>query len=168
MGGDLLSVAKQFEKNIKQQILDSGNICIRLFDPMGGKLGVSNICDFVAYKNPILLLLELKTTESLPSLPIANISKTQYNGLLGASKYNGVIAGVLIWWIKFDTCKFLSISEIDEISKTRKSIPHDIDKGVLLSGKKLKSYFIYDIDKFFTDVINKYFKEVENALIQQR
>ena len=164
----VVTKAKQFEKNIKQQILDSGNICIRLFDPMGGMVGVSNICDFIAYKNPILLLLELKTTESLPSLPISNISKTQYDGLLEASKHSGVIAGVLIWWIKFDVCKFLSIEEIEEISKIRKSIPYDIDKGVLLSGKKLKSYFVYDIDKFFTDVIIRYFEEVENAIIQKR
>lgn len=164
-----MSVAKQFEKNIKQQILDSGNICIRLFDPMGGMIGVANVCDFVTYKNPILLLLELKTTESLPSLPIANISKTQYNGLLDASKYNGVIAGVLIWWVKFDICRFLSIAEIDEISKTRKSIPHNTDKGILLSGRKLRSYFVYDIDKFFIDVTKKYYTgEVENDLIQQR
>lgn len=152
-----MSVAKQFEKNIKQQILDSGNICIRLFDPMGGKLGVSNICDFVAYKKPILFLLELKTTE-LPSLPLSNISKNQYSGLLDASKYSGVVSGILVWWVKYDICKFLSIEEIDEISMTRKSIPYNTDYGILLEGKKLKTYFVYNIDKFFNDLEKRYGK----------
>lgn len=153
-----MSVAKQFEKNVETQIRNCGYFIYRLYDTQGF-YGVYNICDYVAYKKPVLALLELKTTEAA-SLPLANISDGQYNGLLNAERYDGIASGFLIWWINRDITKFLFAHEVAEIAKTRKSIPHDTEYGITLKGTKKLKFWDYDWNHFF--------EEVENALIQQR
>jgi hypothetical protein len=153
-----LSVAKQFEKNVENQWKECGKFIYRLYDIVNGLRGQYNIADYIGYKHPNMYCLEMKTCET-PSLPRANISDGQYYGLLNAEKY-GIVAGLLVWFIKKDVTKFIFAHEYDEIFKTRKSIPHDTEYGITLEGTKKLKYWEYNWARFF--------EEVENALIQQR
>jgi len=124
---------------------------------------ISSIADFYAYKYPYLYLLEMKTTAGA-SLPFANISGTQWSGLLEASKYDGVIAGFPVWFYDKDTTKFISIQEMEGIKKTGvKSVRYDTPHGITIDGTKRRVYWDYEISKFFTDAENRYgFKNNRN------
>ena len=105
----------------------------------------------------------MKTTAGA-SLPFANISETQWSGLLEASKYDGIICGLPIWFYERDTTKFVSIQEMEEIKKTGvKSVRYDTPYGITIDGTKRRVYWDYEISKFFTDAENRYgFKNNRN------
>lgn len=154
-----MSVAKQFEKNVAEQIKQSGRFIMRLNDsPFPGAF---NICDYIGYEYPHMYCFEMKTCET-PSLPIKNISEGQYFGLLNAEQY-GIIAGILVWWINHDVSKFIPMHEVIDIEKTRKSIPHDTEYGITLEGTKKHKYFTYNWDKFFKEVGNGSVQYKQNA-----
>lgn len=146
---------KQFEKILSQQISEQGIFIQRIFDYVDLR-GLAMMCDFYAYKYPYLYLLEMKTTAGA-SLPFANISETQWGGLLEASKYDGILCGFPIWWYDKDTTKFISIQEMEEIKKTGvKSVRYDTPYGITIDGTKRRVYWDYEISKFFTDAENRY------------
>ena len=148
---------KAFENIIKEAFLKVPDVSVdRLHDQMTGyKVTSANICDFIVYKKPYEYYIECKSVHG-NTLPFSNITTNQWNGLLEKSKIDGVFAGVICWWIKFDTTLFLPIQTLD-IWRNQvglKSIKHDIwekDLDVIkINGKKKRVFFDYDMTEFFT------------------
>lgn len=131
----------------------------RLYDPQGGYASVANPCDFIVYRQPNLYMIECKSVHG-NTLPIygtdpkkkyGNISNTQWEGMLWATKYN-VVAGVLCWWIDRDTTRFLPIWALQEYRNNgAKSIRFDadIEDSMIIDGTKKRVYFDYDFAEFF-------------------
>lgn len=112
---------KDFEEDFKKSV---GNqvALTRLYDVVGGNMGVAHICDFIVGFSPWTFYLELKSTKT-NTLPLRNISTTQYEGLLDKSKYRGNIAGLLIQYRKYGEHYFVPIQEIEYLrNKGRKSV----------------------------------------------
>ena len=132
---------------------------------MGGnektRFQAKNICDFMLYKKPYLFLLELKSTKT-KSLPNSNVRKHQIEELLEASKYDGVICGLVIEFSTHNTAYFIEINRYKSFLETnsRKSLPIDyLSKNgikIQMTRKKINSNF--DI----RDMIQKIIKEREN------
>ena len=62
----------------------------------------------------------------------------------------GVRAGVLCWWVDKDVTKWLDINYLDCLRKLgEKSIRYDDSVGKVISGRKKKVYFEYDMRSFF-------------------
>ena len=146
-----MSKGKDFEKEFSKQ-LSSQFFVYRLYDTLGyGKL--ANIADYIAYKYPYIYLLEMKTTAGA-SLPFANISETQWNGLLKATNVEGVISGFPVWFYDKGVTRFFSIQELTTIDA--KSVRYDSDLGITIEGTRRRVFFDYDIDKFYKDTVSRY------------
>lgn len=151
---------KDFEGCVYSSIEQLGDVNIlRLYDPQGGYLSVSNPCDFIAYRRPQEYWLECKSlhenTLSIhsnnPKRKYGAFSNTQWEGMLGATK-NGVVAGGIVWWIAHDVTKFIPIQELEKIRNSgAKSIRYDLDipNSLVIKGTKKRVYFDYDFREFF-------------------
>ena len=151
---------KKFEDIVKECVLRLGDVYIeRLYDPQGGYAGVANPCDHIAYKRPQFYMLECKSVHKNllpiyspdPEKKYGNISNTQWEGMLKASKY-GVVAGVICWWIDKDVTKFLPIQELEVYRNAgNKSIRYDYElpNSLIIKGTKKRIYFDYDFSEFF-------------------
>ena len=154
------SRGKEFEAIVKdcfEQVRDT--YILRLYDPQGGYLSVANPCDFVVYRHKQMYMIECKSVHGNtfpiygndPKKKYGNISNTQWQGLLDATRY-GVVSGVMIWWIDTDTTKFIPIQLIKQLRDSgAKSIRYDTDLGILIEGKKKRVFFDYDFEKFFSN-----------------
>ena len=161
-----VSRGKDFEGCVQASIeqLDQPNdhvSILRLYDPQGGQLGVSNPCDFIAYKRPQEYWLECKSTHantlSIYTAPnpkkkkYGAFSNTQWEEMLKASKKD-IVAGAVVWWIAHDVTKFIPIQELEKIRNTgAKSIRYDLDipNSLIIKGRKKRIYFDYDFSEFF-------------------
>lgn len=155
---------KKFEEIIKQSFQKvPDTYVLRLPDQTNGFLGSTNPCDFIVYHYPYQYLIECKSIHG-NTFPLNNVTKNQREGLLSASNVNGVIAGILIWWIDADVTKFIPIQIFeDERQHGVKSIRFDKDLGVGyqteyqflpvldLRGKKRRVFFNYDMQQFFKE-----------------
>lgn len=147
---------KKFEKIIKESFLKVPDVSVdRLPDPQGGYLGMRNACDFIVYKKPYQYYIECKSVHG-NTLPFSNITENQWNGLLEKSKIDGVIAGIICWWVDKDITRFIPIQML-EILKTAlnaKSIRFDFlhPNVVYIKGKKKRVFFDYDMNQFFKGV----------------
>lgn len=154
---------KQFEEVVK----DCFNQCtdtyaLRLYDPQGGYVAVANPCDFIFYHRPKMYMVECKTIHGNtlpiyspdPKKPYGNISRTQWEGLLEASKY-GVVAGVMCWWVDNDVTRFLPIQSLVAYRAAgSKSVryDYDLDNSLIIKGEKKRVFFNYD----FTEFLGRY------------
>lgn len=172
---------KQFEKKIRQAFEKIPGVSIdRVTDQTTKYLGSTNICDFIVYKKPYEYYIECKSvhgnTLSIYSIPkpdkngvlhgfYGNISDAQWEGLLEKSKIEGVVAGVICWWINKDTTLFIPIQILKaERLEGKKSIKFDYENQFLeyypsskleietikILGEKKRVYFDYDMEEFFT------------------
>lgn len=87
----------------------------------------------------------------------AHIRENQWDGLLKKSSIDGVIAGIIVWFIDLAKTLFLDIVYLDWLArKGNKSfnINKDITKipVIELDGKKKKVFFEYDMQKFMEEV----------------
>lgn len=154
---------KDFEKVIKESFEKVPNTSVvRLHDQTNGFAGSTNPCDFLIYHTPCLYALECKSVHG-NTLPLSNITKFQWQSLLDMSKVDGVIAGVICWWIDKDVTKFIPIQVLeDEKYREAKSIRYDADLGlgfvnsngilvpiVQIQGKKKRVFFDYNMEEFF-------------------
>jgi hypothetical protein len=129
---------------------------------MNGFAGSANISDFIMYKYPYEYYIECKSVHG-NTLPLSNISKNQWDGLIEKSKIDGVFAGVICWWIDKDVTKFISAEELNMCKRNDyKSIRVDhesfcVDGFIDIEGKKKRVFFEYDMEQFFKtmDIVYK-------------
>lgn len=152
---------KQFEDQVRvgfERVPETS--VLRLFDPQGGQVGISNICDFVVYHYPHQFFIECKSchgnTLSIhtnnPKKKYGAISNTQWEGLLKESYVTGIIAGVVVWFIDHDETLFLPIQVLQSMrDEGKKSVNiHTVDrtKCYMIPGKKRRVLFDYDFTDF--------------------
>ena len=150
-----VNYGKKFENIIREAFEKVPNVSVdRLHDQTTGFKGSTNICDLIVYREPYEYYIECKSVHGA-SLPFSNITDTQWNGLSQKSRIEGVIAGVICWWVDKDITKFIPIQEF-EFRKNRgdKSLRYDIDNYMIteITGKKKRVYFDYDMERFLKEV----------------
>lgn len=148
---------KDFEAVIKEAFEKVPNTSVyRIPDQQNYKVGSKNPCDFFVYHKPILYALECKATNR-PSLPLTNILEYQWKELLKMSKVEGVVAGVLCWYVKNDITIFIPIKRL-QICKEEgwKSINYakalSIEDVVEIKGRKKRVFWEYDMEMFFQSI----------------
>lgn len=159
---------KDFEREIKYGFERVPEVSVdRLPDQMSGYSGSANICDFIVYRYPYEYYIECKSTYQ-KSFPYKNLTDNQFSGMLEKSNIDGVIAGVIVWFIKHDITVFLPIQTIArDMSMGHKSFNMErmfssteftANKDFfILVGEKRKIFFDYDMAEFFDriDAITK-------------
>ena len=141
---------KQFEAQIRKAFEKVSGVSVdRLYDPMGGYVGVANICDFIVYKYPFQYYIECKSCHGA-SLPFSNITEHQWKGLLEKSKILGVKAAVIIWFIDKDITAYVPIQVLQSLKengfKSIKAIEAPAFKDCkTVNGKKRKILYDYDV-----------------------
>ena len=147
---------KDFEKVIKESFEQVPDVSVdRLHDQTTGFAGSFNICDFIVYHKPNIYYIECKSVHG-NTLPLSNITDRQYKGLLEKSNIEGVIAGVICWWIDKDVTRFISAEELKMCKQTGyKSIrfdhePFTVNGFIEIKGTKKRVFFDYDMYTFFS------------------
>jgi len=176
---------KKFEDAIRQSFEKVPDVSIdRIPDQVTRYRGSSsNICDFVVYKFPILCYIECKSvkgnTLSIHSIPkkgkdgklhgfYGNIRDNQWTGLRDKAKIDGVVAGVICWWIDHDVTKFIPIDVLEHYRKIgRKSINFSDCYGLTVDiwGEKKRVYFDYEMDSFLKQIEDHYMFERVSAIV---
>ena len=109
----MVNLGKKFEEIIRRDfsMLEHGKIT-RLYDPVGGYMGIKNACDFIAYKYPNSYYFEAKETKA----NTFNFKQLkQYEALCDYIGIKGLYPGVLIWfstqnkvvWVDISWVRFL-------------------------------------------------------------
>lgn len=151
---------KQFENVIKEAFEKVPETSVvRLHDQTTGYIGSSNHCDFIVYHKPYEYHIECKSVHG-NTFPLSNITDTQYKGMLEKSQIDGVIAGVICWWIDKDVTLFIPIQTIQQMKGVEiKSIRYDVwddcegdTDMILISGIKKRVFWEYDMQQFFEEV----------------
>lgn len=146
---------KQFESVVRSAFEKVPNVSIdRLHDQTNGFKGSQNICDFIVYKEPYEYYFECKSVHGA-SLPLSNITETQWNGLLQKSQIEGVFAGVICWWVDKDVTKFIPIQALQWNKENGyKSIRfnHNGTSFIEIKGKKKRVFFEYDMEEFLNAI----------------
>lgn len=151
---------KQFENQIKQAFENiDGGFIQRLKDTSKRQKGNDNPCDFIAYKQPFLFLLECKSVRK-NTLDWGKIRPNQWDSLLKYDRLPGVICGYLIWFIDHDITVFVPATQL-ALHKQRgnKSINvKDLNQLIHcnIEGKKKRVLFNYDLSNLFHFVVDWY------------
>lgn len=152
---------KKFERVIRESFEKVPDTSVtRLYDSTSGFVGVATPCDFIVYHYPYQYFIECKTVHG-NTLPFSNITENQWNGLLEKSRIDGVIAGVICWWIDKDVTKFIPIQVLAWLDMVGyKSIRYDtrapdkyIGEIIEITGKKKRVFFNYDMQEFFKEFL---------------
>ena len=146
---------KKFENVIRESLEKIDNVMVlRLPDPTNGYLGIRNISDFVVYQYPFMYFLECKSVHG-NTFPLSNLTENQYNGMLEQSEINGVMCGIIIWWVDKDVTKYFPIEYIQYLKLDgSKSIRYDDTWGYDIEGKKKKVFFDYDMEELLNMLAN--------------
>ena len=162
------SLAKKFEGVIKEAFEKVPGVSIdRIHDQMSGYAGSTNISDFIMYKYPCEYYIECKTVHG-NTLPFSNITKNQWDGMLKKSMIDGVIAGVICWFVDKDVTKFIPIELLEALRQDdAKSIRYDYGSYVSarevrpnvarffrthkIQGKKKRVFWDYDMEAFLNE-----------------
>lgn len=151
-----VSRGKDFESIVKESFEKIPNTSVyRIPDQMSYMSGSKNPCDFFVYHKPILYALECKATNK-PSLPFTNITEYQWAELLKMSKVDGVVAGILCWWVNNDVTMFIPIQFLEMLKQNgAKSIRYDADDCVLIKipGRKKRVFWEYDMTALFQSIL---------------
>lgn len=157
---------KQFEDVIRESFEKVEDIVIvRLHDQTNGFAGSKNPCDFIVYKKPVFMAIECKSVHG-NTLPFSNITDFQWTHLSAMGKTEGVVAGVICWWIDKDVTKFIPIQLLEFLKANEyKSIRYDYGYGISahnkswknystveIKGKKKRVFFDYDMNQFLEEV----------------
>ena len=166
------SYGKEFEHQVYKNFSEIGNVSIdRIPDQVTKYRGSSrNICDFIVYDKPNLIYLECKTVHG-STLPFSNIRENQWNGLLEKSKIDGVIAGIMCWFIDHDITEFIPIQALEILKNEQNAkslkwetvfiVSYDEDGKErerfhmpVIGGKKKRIMFEYDMKDFLAQIKN--------------
>lgn len=144
------SKGKQFEQRFKQDWQTSipNSFLVRLPDQVSGYKGnADNICDFIAYANKKLFLLECKSHKG-NTFPLQCFP--QYKKLSQEDGKEGIVAGVILWFIEHDKVLFVPISTFTLLYKDNKksfNINMLKDKtypAIEIPSKKLRTFMQSD------------------------
>jgi hypothetical protein len=146
---------KDFEDEIKKSFEKVENCSVdRLHDQMSGYAGSSNICDFIIFRKPYQYYIECKACYG-NTWNFHNLTKNQREGMLAKSPIDGVIAGVILWFIDHDKTVFIPIEAIDyhiargDKSVNVKTMHREYGMNCIdISGKKRRIFFDYDMKEF--------------------
>ena len=152
----MVNLGKKFEEIIKRDfsLVPDAKIT-RLYDPVGGYVGIKNVCDFIAYKYPNAFYFEAKETK----LNTFNLKQlTQYEALCDYSCVKGLHAGVLIWfsthnkvvWVGISWIKFLKSQGYKSININEK-FTYDLELDIEIMRKYPKIDFQKFINKISED-----------------
>ena len=109
---------KDFERKLKEDFLKIKDSTIdRLYDSMSGYKTISNISDFIAFKQPSIFYIEAKSIRG-NTFPFSNLS--QYSQLTKKVGIPGVRVGVVIWFIDHARVLYVPISTITQMKKDGK------------------------------------------------
>lgn len=102
---------KQFEAKLKENFINTvpNSSIDRIYDSVSGYKAVSNIADFIAFKQPCIYYLEAKSHLG-NTFPLVNL--TQYEKLKSKVGIPGVRAGVVLWMVEKSYVLYLPISFI--------------------------------------------------------
>lgn len=101
---------KKFEEDWKRVLPES--FLIRLYDTTGGYLSIATPCDFVAFAEGKLFLIECKSIEG-GTLNFSYIP--QYDRLLKYKNLKGVYPGIVVWFKDHDKVIWCPIEEAEKI-----------------------------------------------------
>lgn len=110
-----VNYGKAFEEKFKSDISKIDGVSVlRLPDQFNGYKNSSNISDFIVYKFPVIIYLELKcrygNTFSINDL-------TQYDRLILEKGKKGVFPLVIVWFIDHDKVIAFPIETIEQMKK---------------------------------------------------
>lgn len=109
---------KAWEQKIKEDLLKLGDVSVdRIHDSMSGYKTISNVSDFIAYKEPNIFYLEAKSCKG-NTFPLTNL--TQYDKLKEKVGIPGVRAGVLLWFIEHDKVAYVPLSTFTKLKEDGK------------------------------------------------
>ena len=99
---------KQFEDVFRKDWKQSfpNTFLLRLPDQTSGFYGFRNLCDFIAYFDGILFLIECKS-HSGASIPFSDIS--QYKILSSYVGFKGIRVGVVVWLYDKDVVLYVPV-----------------------------------------------------------
>ena len=106
---------KQFENKFRQDWNNSfpGTFLLRLNDQVSGyKYTSANLCDFIAYVDGKLFLLECKSHAGA-SLPFSSVS--QYDRLKQFVGIPGIRVGIILWLYEKDKCLYVPIKTVTKL-----------------------------------------------------
>lgn len=143
---------KKFEDVVKESFLECPDVSIdRLRDAPKKMKNVDNPSDFIVYKYPHQIYVECKSHKG-NTLPFSCIREEQIKGMSEKSQIDGVLAGVILWFIDHDLTVWIPIQEVvDWQGRGAKSINiKDLDhlQHIVIQGKKKRVYFDYFMDDF--------------------
>lgn len=99
---------KQFEDVTRKALIRDGFFVQRLQDSMGAFAGVSNPCDFIAFRSPYLYMIECKAMSGNTLNIASNLRPNQIEGMYRAiMNYENVAAGFLVWFVDKDVIRFI-------------------------------------------------------------
>ena len=117
----MTNYGKKFE-DITRNALEEEKACYdRLPDQMTGMAGSTNPSDFIAYRKPYFFYIECKSCQDEIFTIKDRISQNQWSDLLVKSKYSGVFAGYLIWFVKEEKVFWVTAKKMNDLYKVRKS-----------------------------------------------
>lgn len=153
---------KAFERVIRDSFEKLHDVSVdRLHDQTSGYKSTSaNPCDFIVYKKPHIYYLECKAIHKNTLNFEAHITKNQWDSLLEKSEIDGVVAGVLCWWVDHDITKFIPIQMLQAMKENGgKSIAHDCIAcngyhAINISGVKKRVFFDYNMYDLFNAIEN--------------
>lgn len=110
---------KQFEDVFRKDWKQSfpNTFLLRLPDQTSGFYGSRNLCDFIAYFDGILFLIECKS-HSGASIPFSDIS--QYKILSSFVGFKGIRVGVVVWLYDKDMVLYVPVQTIVQMVKDGK------------------------------------------------
>ena len=159
-----MNSGKKFETNFKNSVPD--NVFYYRFrdgtsswdKSANTRFQAKNICDCMMYDGQYLYLLELKSHKGA-SLPLSAIRENQVKDLMAASEHANVVAGLVVNFAEKESVYFMPIELAEKWynNGVRKSIPISEfkEKCIEIQGRKLKTNYRYDIQRFIKDAIQK-------------
>ena len=150
------NLGKKFEDVVKESFLKCPDVSIdRLRDAPKKMKNVDNPSDFIVYKYPHEIYVECKSHKG-NTLPFSCIREEQIKGMSEKSQIDGVLAGVILWFIDHDLTVWIPIQEVvDWQRRGAKSINiKDLDhlQHIVIQGKKKRVYFDYFMDDFLREL----------------
>jgi hypothetical protein len=149
---------KDFETVIRKSFEAVFNCSVdRLHDQVNGFAGSSNICDFIVYKHPHQYYIECKSCYG-NTLNFHNITDHQWEGLLKKTMIEGVIAGVMIWFIDHGKTIFVPIQDLESKKLQGLKSVNVNELGLWnyrnVPGTKRRIFFDYDMETFLDWTVN--------------